>query len=241
MTRPVIILNTRPVIYRDVMRAGLAPLAVPVIDAPLLETRPLAVIVPRAAAFDALIFTSQIAAAFFPADEAWRATPVYAVGDATADAARRAGFSRVISAAGNARDLARVLEQNRFRRALYPSAVDVAAALDADFSCRIVRLATYRMELRGSFEPGIIQTLRAAARIVVPVFSRRSARAAATALTNAKVTAEVVAIGISATALDLDAPPPWRWHLIAREPTLAAVVDAIHPLVANPSRAIEAA
>lgn len=241
MTTRTVILNTRPAIYRDAMHEALAPLGVPVVDAPVLAPRPLATAVPHAEAFDTLIFTSQISVAFFPAADAWRAKMVYAVGEATAAAARRAGFARVIAAAGDARDLARILSRLGFGRALYPSAADVAAALDTIFAGRIVRVPIYRMTPTGGFDPEIVRRLRSADRIIAPFFSRRSTHAAAEALNAIAGAVEVAAVGISTAALDITVPAPWSVARIAREPSFAGVIDAIRGLIARTWCAVEAA
>lgn len=68
--------------------------------APLLEVRPVEVR-PDLAGIGALAFTSANGVRAFARQSSQRALPVYAVGSATAAAARRAGFARVISADGD--------------------------------------------------------------------------------------------------------------------------------------------
>ncbi len=62
------------------------------------------------AAAQALVFTSAAGARIFAARSPAREIPVFAVGDATAAAARVAGFGRVESAAGDVDDLARLIK-----------------------------------------------------------------------------------------------------------------------------------
>jgi len=73
--------------------------------APCLEIVSLPVHLPETVG--ALIVTS--AQAISPLPEVWRGVPMFCVGDATANRARAAGFSRVESAAGDAGDLLRLV------------------------------------------------------------------------------------------------------------------------------------
>lgn len=65
----------------------------------------------------ALVFTSLNGVAAFAAREAGRGWPVFAVGDATAEAARQAGFRMVRSAAGDVHALAALIIRAHDRRA----------------------------------------------------------------------------------------------------------------------------
>lgn len=84
---------------------------------------------------EALLFTSANAVRVFTAGCAERVLPVLAVGDRTAATAREAGFREVVSARGEARDLARLARATRYRRFLHPrgreAAGDLAGALGA--------------------------------------------------------------------------------------------------------------
>lgn len=94
---------------------------VPVV-APLLAIRPipdafsgLPADVPDLAAVEALAFTSPNGVAAFAAlvpPPRLRALPVFAVGDATAEAARAAGFADARSASGDIHDLARLIRSS---------------------------------------------------------------------------------------------------------------------------------
>lgn len=76
---------------------------------PLLAIRPLPQPAPDLTAFTALVFTSRNGVAAFSALTARRDRPVFTVGDATAEAARAAGFADVLSADGAIGDLAALL------------------------------------------------------------------------------------------------------------------------------------
>lgn len=79
------------------------------IVAPLLSLETLTPPVPDLASFAALAFTSINGVAAFAALTPRRDRPVFAVGDATAQAAHDAGFADVRSASGDLRDLARLI------------------------------------------------------------------------------------------------------------------------------------
>ena len=86
--------------------ARLGALGHEAIVAPVIETRPVAFGLDEFADIGALAVTSQAAvAALAPFVSKLCALPVYAVGDATAQAAREAGFDRADSAAGRVSDL----------------------------------------------------------------------------------------------------------------------------------------
>ncbi|SPU54541.1 uroporphyrinogen-III synthase [Brevundimonas vesicularis] len=104
--------------------------------APLLAIEHLTPPVPDLTSFAALAFTSINGVAAFAALTPRRDLPVFAVGDATAQAAHDAGFADVRSASGDLRDLARLLASAIASAAvLVPQAEtpagDLAAALTA--------------------------------------------------------------------------------------------------------------
>ena len=76
---------------------------------PLLTVQPLSPALPDLDRFAALVFTSLNGVAAYADLTPRRDHPVFAVGDATAQAARDAGFAEVRSAAGDLEDLTRLL------------------------------------------------------------------------------------------------------------------------------------
>lgn len=105
-----------------VKRLGFEPLV-----APLLEVRPLPAELPHVDAYDHLIFTSANAVRRFADLTDLRGKPVYAVGPATADAARGLGFSTVVSADGDLTTLSDLLVEQRLAGvALHPGAREPA-------------------------------------------------------------------------------------------------------------------
>ncbi len=83
---------------------GFAP-----VIAPLLAIRPIPQAAPELTGIAALIFTSANGVAAFAALTPDRSRPVFTVGDATAQAARTAGFAQVQSASGDLDSLAALL------------------------------------------------------------------------------------------------------------------------------------
>jgi uroporphyrinogen-III synthase len=104
---------------------GLEPLV-----SPVLEVRPLeaAIDTDKAAA---LAFTSANAVRAFAAREPGRALPVFAVGEATAQAALEAGFAAVESADGDVAALARLIAARKPGLVLNPTAAEPAQDLAA--------------------------------------------------------------------------------------------------------------
>lgn len=104
---------------------GLDPLTDPV-----LEVRPLEASIDLAGV-DALAFTSANAVRAFADRWAERAHPVFAVGEASAAAARLAGFRQVDTADGDVQALARRIAEARPGLVLNPAAAEPAADLVA--------------------------------------------------------------------------------------------------------------
>jgi uroporphyrinogen-III synthase len=94
----------------------------------VLEVRALAPVI-ALAGVHALAFTSANAVRAFAGLEARRDLPVFAVGGATAEAARAAGFGAVEDAAGDVQALADHLIARRPGRILHPAAAEPDAAL----------------------------------------------------------------------------------------------------------------
>lgn len=107
--------------------------------APLLAIRALPQGKPDLAGISALAFTSRNGVEAFAALTRDRALPVFAVGDATAEAARAAGFADVCSAAGALADLAGLLIDRGpgCGRVLIPGAREPAGDLPALLADRV--------------------------------------------------------------------------------------------------------
>ncbi|MBI2262555.1 MAG: uroporphyrinogen-III synthase [Caulobacterales bacterium] len=147
--------------------------------APLLAIHPLPRPGPDLTGVAALAFTSRNGVAAFAALSDDRALPVFTVGDATAEAARAAGFVRVRSAAGAIDDLVRLLsaEAPAGGLVLAPGALEPAGDLPALLSGRVeVRaLPVYKAVGTGAAAPAAFDA--------VLVHSPRGGRALAALLT----------------------------------------------------------
>jgi len=123
--------------------------------APLLAIRPLPQPEPDLAGVAALAFTSANGVAAFAALTARRRLPVFAVGDATADAARAAGWREVASAAGAIGDLARLLAERAPGPVLAPGAAEPAGDLPDLLAGQVEvrRLAVYESVETGAAPP----------------------------------------------------------------------------------------
>lgn len=211
------ILNLRPIQHREAFHRDFAGFRLPIIDAPMLQAAPMAGALPPANFFDAVIFTSALTFEFFPVD-AWLTKPVFAVGTATAEAARAAGFPSVVCTGENASELSRAFAASPVRRAFYPSAEQPAVDLSEIFPDRIVRQAVYRTDAMTELPPGAREALFA------PTFSRRTTLALAEALGAAAP--QLTVIGISENAVTVP-QRPWGRTLVAANATSASIAQTL--------------
>ncbi len=124
---------------------GYAPIAAPVLGMHVTDMA-----IPPGD-FDALVFTSANGVTAFAARDPRRDLDAYAVGPATALAARKAQFTRVIAGEGGAAELADIMRDrlSAGARVLHPSARDLAvdlAPLLAGAGITVTRVALYAME-----------------------------------------------------------------------------------------------
>jgi uroporphyrinogen-III synthase len=118
MSRSLLVLRPEPGASRTVRAA--AALRLEAIAVPLFAIEPLHWFPPDPVRFDAVMFTSANAVRAGGAGLArYGALPVYAVGAATADAARQAGFSHVREGPGDATDLTALLQADGVFRAVH--------------------------------------------------------------------------------------------------------------------------
>lgn len=198
--------------------ARLTALGFEPVVAPLLAIRPLTPIVDLTGVA-ALAFTSVNGVTAFAALNAVRDKPVFAVGDATAEAARLAGFSDVRSASGDARALARLIAGAGFRGAvLSPGAAEPAADLAASLAgvVEVRALAVYEAVETGVPAPAGFDA--------VLVHSPRAARALAM---HAWALDDRLAVAISAAAAEPLEDLGLREIRIADTPTDAALIEGL--------------
>jgi uroporphyrinogen-III synthase len=152
------VLVTRPAPDHTTTASTLRGQGFDVLLAPMLRFEPIAFELNADAHFDAVLVTSVNALralAETSARQRWLTTPLYAVGERTAQAARDLGFDSVMAANGDGaslRDL--VVAQARARmlkksaKLLYLAAADRAVNLDDELSplgFEVVTVTTYRM------------------------------------------------------------------------------------------------
>ena len=165
-----------------------------------------------------------------------RDLPVLAVGDATARAARDAGFESVASAGGDVGDLARLAAARCAPAAgalLHVSGREVAGDLagrlaDAGFEVR--RAGLYRAEPAAALSPELRAQI-AAGHIDAALFlSPRTARSFVTLVDAAKLGAScrrIVALCLSPAVANALPAASWQGVRVAAAPTQAALLDAL--------------
>jgi len=148
--------------------------------APVLEVHDLPVDPPPSAT--TLAFTSANAVAAWARLTSERSSRVFAVGDATATAAREAGFDDVRSAAGDGAALADLIAQAAPAHLLWPRAAEIAFDLEAALSGRVPVRSLPVYETRPTtpqplpaFDAVLIQSPRAA-RLIAETLPHDAAR-----------------------------------------------------------------
>ena len=234
-------LITRPIADAEPLAAELARRGYGGVVAPVLEiVYPLSVSVDLAGV-QALLFTSANGVRGFARAVAERGWPALAVGDATAAAARAAGFAAVHSAAGDAADLARLA-----RRILDPAAGAVLHAagdrLAADLRGLLeatgfaVRQATVYQTRRVPELPMAARRSLAAGNLAgVLFFSPRTAevfarltRAAGLTDRLAGLTALCLSPAVARRLEEASGPGAWQAIRVAARPDAAAVLALLH-------------
>jgi uroporphyrinogen-III synthase len=131
-------------------RLGHAPLI-----APLLEVRPIRDPKPELKGVGALAFTSRHGVAAFAGMSKVRGLPVFTVGDATARAAREAGFATVRSARGDVESLASLISASSdfSGELLHPSAREPAGDLVGALAAQGVKARRHAVYATEPVEP----------------------------------------------------------------------------------------
>lgn len=213
---------------------------------PLFEIHPVAV--PQEALrrdledVQALLFTSANGVRAFAALEPGRAWPVLAVGDATAAAARGAGFATVESAGGAVEDLAalaakglRTTDGPLFHAAASAVAGDLKGALEAaGFAVR--RRVLYEARPARAFSPETGRALTAGAIDAVLFFSPRTGASFVSLARTAGLGGACGgchAVCLSAAVADRLADLPWAGLHVARRPTTESLISRLETLAAS--------
>lgn len=237
------VLVTRPQPDNEATAATLRARGFEVLLAPMLRFEALALQDDADAHYGAVIVTSANALRGFeqhPAGQRLLELPLFAVGEHTASAARRAGFDRVISANGDAAALreevlarVRAKELKKTSPLLYLAGADLARDIAGDLGERgltVVTQTTYRM-IPVSDLPREVSDGFAAHRIeAVLHYSRRSARAFLEAARAAGVEISALAIlqcNISDPVASILRDAGATQVLVARSPDENALLEAL--------------
>ena len=203
--------------------ARLAALGLEPVVVPLLTIRQIPQAAPDPTDVSALVFTSANGVAAFAALTHARALPVFAVGYATARAAREAGFAEVRSAAGDLGDLARLIRMDGLNPGaviLHPVAREPAGdlALAVGDAAVVRALPVYEAVETGAAPPEVFDA--------VLVHSPRAARILAASLPDPATAGRLAVVISEAAAMPL-AALSFAAVRIAASPNEAALLTAL--------------
>jgi uroporphyrinogen-III synthase len=207
-------------------RLGFRPVVSPVLHAVDLPARP------DPAGAEGVILTSAAAARAAPPDRALRALPCWCVGEATAEAARAAGFADARPGPSDAEALADLIlaESRSGARLLHLRGRHGGAALADRLAAagRHVReIALYEMRPAPALTAEAEAALAARAIRLAPVYSPRSARLLAALLAGRFDLSGVVAPAISAAAAEPLRDAGFAAVEVAPAPTAEAMRDLL--------------
>jgi uroporphyrinogen-III synthase len=198
---------------RRAIQAGLDPVV-----APLFEVRALVWTAPDAA-FDAVMLTSAHAARCGGAGlSAYRALPCHAVGEATAAAARAAGFQNVHTGPSDAASLAKAMAAADVRRGLHLCGADRLTIDDPPFE--IIAVPVYSAEAAPDLPASASAALRNGA--LALLHSPRAAEHFATLCPCPRSEVRIAAISAAAAAR---AGTGWKSVDVAQAPRDEALLE----------------
>ena len=202
------ILVTRPPPDNEATGASLRARGFDVLLAPMLRFEPMALLEDEDADYAAIIVTSANALRAIEPQlpgHRWLKLPLFTVGDRTAAAARRAGFSKIISAAGDSQDLRELIlakargKKREFGRGplLYLAGADLSRDLAGELGehgLTVVTRTTYRMVASSDLSPEVLEAIAANQVQAVLHYSARSARVFVDAVRAAGVEISALAV-----------------------------------------------
>ena len=202
------ILVTRPQPDNETTGASLRARGFDVLLAPMLRFEPVALLEDEDADYAAIIVTSANALRAIEPQlpgHRWLKLPLLTVGDRTAAAARRAGFSKIISAAGDSQDLRELIlakargKKREFGRGplLYLAGADLSRDLAGELGehgLTVVTRTTYRMVASSDLPPEALEAIAANQVQAVLHYSARSARVFVDAVRTAGVEISALAV-----------------------------------------------
>jgi uroporphyrinogen-III synthase len=201
---------------------------------PLLTIEMVAGVAPDFAGVQAVVLTSANAAPALSGSA--RRLPLFAVGDATARAAREAGCSAVVSAAGAGVNLARLVAQRcRPERGaiLHLSGADVRPGMAEELAAAgfaLRRQVVYRAIAARALSPAAVDALAGRQVEAVLLFSARTARTFVELVASHGLRdrlATTAAICLSAAVAQPCRELIWRAIYLAAGPDLGALLEAL--------------
>lgn len=218
---PVLILRPQPGGDATARRAEAQ--GFPTVVAPLFTIEAEQWSAPDPAEFDALFVTSANAVrAAGPQLEQYRKVPLYAVGCATATAARQAGFTDIVEGISDGSDLLQQAMADGMQRLLHLTGRDHMAI--GDPRAEIKRHIVYRAEPVGRLPERALAALGAGA--ITLLHSPRAARIFAQLLGDAGSRRETIRLAAFSLAVARAAGDGWRQVAIAAQPTDQALLAA---------------
>ena len=215
------------------LATGLRALGFSSLSLPMLEIVESGQALPALEGFSGLVFTSRQGVHHFSKLSPERKLAVFAVGDATAEEAKTAGFLQVISAAGDGADLARLISGKIVpgNKLLHPGGEERALDLSEKIAgIAITAVNLYRAkpstefpeEIRREFESGRIG--------YVLFFSPATARNFVTLISGAgleKLMRGVVAVCLSRMVAEAAGLLPWGRLLVAKKPDKKSLLEML--------------
>ena len=206
-----------------------------VVIEPMLTPRPLGAEIPPLDGYQALLFTSRNGVRSFAEASGARGISVFAVGDATAKAARHAGFTAVASAAGDAERLAALIQEQltpSAGRLLHATGRESSDTLEASLGGAgfdVVRLELYEAVPAMNLSENVRTRLETGSLDAIVFFSPRTAHTFGTliaAANLAKVRATLTAYCLSPAVAEA-AGQGWARTRVAKQPNQAALLALI--------------
>jgi uroporphyrinogen-III synthase len=216
---------------RRVAALGLRPLIAPLLTLRDVETS--LALQPD----EALALTSRQGALRAAALTPRRDMTVFAVGDATAEAARAAGFADVRSASGDVSALAALIAAERPAAVVHPCAAETAGDLIGALAAAGVparKAIVYETAAAGALPEAVAAAFETGALAAVLFHSPKAGRAAAVLLRAAKVDpGGMSALGLSPACLEGFTAPPWRAVRAAARPNEDALMALLDDLLGD--------
>lgn len=224
------VLLTRPAHLSAALQRQLEAMGWKTYTAPMLSYHDTDTPLPDLSVYEGVVFTSSEAIAAYSRKNGRNDFPVYAVGDATADAARIAGFTHIVTADGDAESLMGCLKKDMPKKLLHIGGADMAKDLSALFPT-IDRHVIYKAETVGHMPDNVAEAIRQQKIDAVLLFSPRSAAQFAHLLRQSGLEnhlAAMSAYSFSAAVQEKLAGLSFRKLAIAEKTSLSAIVALLN-------------